>query len=614
LELVAARVNMFGLQPLLERFGTGQSLPLIGASDAPARHGSLSAAIEWSFVLLKLPERALLRRLAVFESGWTAEAAGVVADTDQLGLKVLDGLAALVDRHLVRVTSTKDGVRFSMLKTIRDFALERLAECGELEWVTQRHATYFLGFAETVETHLHDLTRNTWLDQLESEVENFWAVLRWAQRASEPNFSVRLCTALSGLWFLRNYAIEGSKWLTKALQIVDASDTTLETPVLANGLRVAGELSLTLGDFAEASRLLERCLVLCRELSDEFLIAKVLNNLGNVAAFQGEPVRAEAFFQEALVWARRGRMSGLTAHVLGDLGIHYAENGALDSAENAYCEALEILKAADDQRGIARMASRLGDLAIRRGDLESAQKLLEENLPVLRQLKLSFAIADTLAQLAVVAFLKDRPERALQLIREALGLCVQIGQQHGIKSNLEIVAVVAVAARKPEMAAQLFGVIAVLNNDIGMASDPFWNTIYQNHISKARVALGPKFDVAWAQGQGWSLDYALEEAFTFEVDRDQAPGSKPVVTDVLEVELFTLLSPRELEVLRVVARGLSNKEVAQELGVSPHTIKFHLNAVFNKLECRTRAQAVRIAFDQGLIKPGDQDADLDTTF
>ncbi len=610
LELVAARVNMFGLHPILQRFGTGQSLPLIGASDAPARHGSLSAAIEWSFVLLKLPERALLRRLAVFENGWTVDAAGVVADTEDLGLNILDGLAALADRHLVRVTSSKDGVRFSMLKTIRDFALERLMECGELDWVTQRHAEYFLDFAETAETHLQDSNRDTWLDQLESEVENFWAVLRWAQSALKLEISMRLGSALSGLWFMRDYAIEGSRWLTESLKIVDSSDASLETPVLAKGLRVAGELALTLGDFAESARLLERCLVLFRELRDGFLIAKVLDNLGNVAAFQGEPVRAQAFFQEALVWARREGNLKLTAHVLGDLGIHYAETGELDLAQEAYREALEMMKVNDDQRGIARMAGRLGDLAIRRGNLKDAQKLLEENLPILRQLKLSFATADALAQLAVVALLQHLPERALRLTREALGICVQMGQQHGIKSNLEILAVVAVALKKSEVAARLFGVVAVLNKDIGMASDQFWNTIYQEYISKARLALGSQFDTAFAHGGGWSLDQALEQAFAFETDTERAPALKPVVNAVPEPEFLTLLSPRELEVLKVVARGLSNKEAAKELKVSAHTVKFHLNAVFNKLECRTRAQAVRIAFDQGLIKPGDQDADL----
>jgi predicted ATPase/DNA-binding CsgD family transcriptional regulator len=611
LELVAARVNMFGLHPILQRFGTGQSLPLIGASDAPARHGSLSAAIEWSFVLLKLPERALLRRLAVFESGWTVDAAGIVADTQDLGLDILDGLAALADRHLVRVTSSKEGVRFSMLKTIRDFALERLVECGELEWVTQRHAEYFLAFAETAETHLQDPNRDTWLDQLESEVENFWAVLRWAQSTLKLDLSLRLGSALSGLWFMRDYALEGSRWLTEAFKALDSSEIILETPVLAQGLRVAGELALTLGDFAESARLLERCLGLFRALNDGFLIAKVLNNLGNVAAFQGEPVRAGAFFQEALVWSRREGTVGLTAHILGDLGIHYAENGELDLAQGAYSEALEMMKVNDDQRGIARMAGRLGDLAIRRGKLMDAEKLLEENLPILRQLKLSFATADALAQLSVVALLQNAPERALRLVREALGICVQIGQQHGIKSNLEILAVVAVALKKPEVAARLFGVVAVLNKEIGMASDEFWNTIFEEYVSKARVALGPQFDTAWAHGQGWSLDQALEQAFAFGADTKPAAVFQPVVdTTPPEPESSTLLSPRELEVLKVVARGLSNKEVAKELKVSAHTVKFHLNAVFNKLECRTRAQAVRIAFDQGLIKPGDQYADL----
>jgi predicted ATPase/DNA-binding CsgD family transcriptional regulator len=611
LELVAARVNMFGPQTILERLGAGQSLPLVGAADGPARHGSLSAAMEWSYVLLEAQERALLRRLAVFEGGWSLEAAGGVVDAEGLGLKGLDGLVVLADRNLVRVSrGAEDQARFSMLRTIRDFALERLVESGELQGVRQRHAEFFLQFAEATEAEIRGPNKEIYLDQLEAEAENFWAALRWARETINLNLWLRLCGALSGMWFLRDYATEGRKWLAEALEMIDTSNANLETTVLAKAWRVAGELALTGGDFPEASQLLEQSLSLYRGLGDDLRVARVLLNLGNIAAFRGESVRAVAFFQEALALARTQGADGLRAHILGDLGIHYAETNDLDRADEAYQEALSILRTRDDQGSITRMTGRLGDLAIRRGDLDGARALLEENLPILRQLKFSPAIADALGQLAVIALLKGQPEQALEPAREALRLCVQIGQKHGIKSNLEIVTMLAAASGRAESAARLFGAIAVFGEDIGLAPDPFWDSISKDYLERARAALGETgFAEAWEQGQGWSLERALEEAFGFEIGSSHAPDAKIAVPPAPMIDpSFVQLSPREFEVLRVVARGLSNKEVAQELGLSAHTVKFHLNAVFNKLGCRTRAQAVRIAFDQGLIKPGDEDA------
>ena len=603
LELVASRANMFSLQSMLERLEAGQGVPTLGSWDAPERHGSLSAAIEWSYMLLESDERAMLRRLAVFEGGWTLEAAQVVT-ADAPRVNVLDGLSALVDRNLVRVSGES---RFSMLRTIRDFGLERLTQSGELDGVRRVHAEYFLKLAQSVLPQLPSGNTKLLLDGLESELENFRAALRWAREGSHFDLGLRLGGALMGLWYSRNYWIEGQRWLDRLLDAAEVSGFEPEMFASAQAWRVTGELALAMGDFSKAHRQLERSLGLFRQLDDGPRAARILLNLGNVTAFQGKTAQAEAFFQEALILARGLEKSeGFIARILGDWGIHYAENGKLEQAESAYQEALELLTILNDQTGIARMTSRLGDLALRKGDVDGAQALLERGLPNLRQWELNPAIADVLEQLAYVACLKGQFERAAELGREGLELCVQIGQRHGVQSALEFLGVLAAASGSPRIAAHLFGSTTVLRRALGMPlEDPFWSSIFERHVSSVREVLGEAvFAACWATGQTWPLERAIQEGLRFEI----SPHGSPSATrhdGPAAVDRALSPSPRELEILSCVARGLSNKAVARALEISDHTVKFHLNAVFHKLGCRTRAEAVRIAFDRGLIKPTD---------
>jgi predicted ATPase/transcriptional regulator with XRE-family HTH domain len=220
IELAAARVKLFPLQPLLARLSSRLTFLTGGARDLPARQQTIRALIDWSYELLDGAEKALFARLGVFVGGSTLEAAEVVCNVDDnLLLKVADGVASLLDKSLLRqVEAGNSEQRFTMLETIREYALERLAANGEEETIRQQHAAYFLALAQAAEPMLSSARRPMWLEQLETEHDNFRAVLSWSRaRSDDSRYELRLTAALWWFWYFRGHASEGHRWLEDAL-------------------------------------------------------------------------------------------------------------------------------------------------------------------------------------------------------------------------------------------------------------------------------------------------------------------------------------------------------------------------------------------------------------
>jgi predicted ATPase len=190
-----------------------------GARNVPARHQTLHAAIAWSYDLLEPSDQALFRRLAVFVGGCTLEAAGAVCpEGDDRQRDILDGLAALVDRSLLSLTPTQDGTpRFRMLESLREFALEQLAESDEAGEMQRRHAGFFLRFAERAKSGLLGPEEQRWLEHFDVEDDNLRAALAWTLGGGDPETGLKLAGALSPFWYSRGHLSEGRAWLDRAL-------------------------------------------------------------------------------------------------------------------------------------------------------------------------------------------------------------------------------------------------------------------------------------------------------------------------------------------------------------------------------------------------------------
>jgi predicted ATPase len=220
IELAAARIKLFSPEALLTRLERRLKLLTTGARDIPLRQQTLRNTIDWSYQLLDPAEQRLFARMGVFVGGCTlaaAEAVGTAAS--DLGSDAQDGLAALVDQSLVRQDAGLDGEpRFTMLETIREYALEQLAACGEAEVLREQHLEHYLALAEAAELRLNGAEQLTWLERLETEHDNLRAGLEWCRVEPDRNaVGLRLVCALGQFWTLRGYISEGRERLAGAL-------------------------------------------------------------------------------------------------------------------------------------------------------------------------------------------------------------------------------------------------------------------------------------------------------------------------------------------------------------------------------------------------------------
>src|SRR5579859_3261387 len=202
IELVASWIVLMPARAIGRRLTPVLDLLVANSPEQAQRHLTLRSAIQWSEDLLSPAQQHLFRQLAVFSGGWTLEAAAAVCEQDGMSTKLLEGLALLADHHLILSTAQLDGEpRFRMLATIREYALERLTACDELDAARRRHARYFLGLVEGAERAWHGPSQGVWLDRLEPEYDNLRADLDWCLGDPDPEVARVGLRLGSGLWF-----------------------------------------------------------------------------------------------------------------------------------------------------------------------------------------------------------------------------------------------------------------------------------------------------------------------------------------------------------------------------------------------------------------------------
>jgi predicted ATPase/DNA-binding XRE family transcriptional regulator len=300
IELAAARVSLLPPEAMLARLGNKLALLTGGARDLPDRQRTLRATLDWSYGLLN-EERLLFARLAVFVGGWTLEGSEAVCDVGD-EVAVLQQISALVDKSLVQQRgSIQHEPRFTMLETVREYALERLEESGELERLRRRHASYFLELAEEEERASRGPLQRAWLDRLETEHDNLRASLEWSLTSQgDTELGLQLTGALSHFWYVREHHSESRMWLQSALERGSATSAAR-----AKVLVGAGRLAWFQGEFARVNTLVEESLTLYQSLGDDEGAAFALLVLGRTAVSQGNRARGETLVEESLALFRQ---------------------------------------------------------------------------------------------------------------------------------------------------------------------------------------------------------------------------------------------------------------------------------------------------------------------
>jgi predicted ATPase/transcriptional regulator with XRE-family HTH domain len=449
IELAAAHSKLFSPQALLARLDHRLNLLTAGPRDLPPRQQTLRDEIAWSYGLLSVDEQLLFARLAVFVGGWSLDAAQFVCAANAppqepaaASQHLLDGLAALLDQNLLHQEEIHGEQRFSMLETIREYALEQLALSGEAEAVRARHAGYCLALAERAEPELHGSRPSRWLKFLDVEQENLRAALAWclddsvssglAHGVTEPRslspseLGLRLAAALGRFWELRGRVNEGHRWLATALARAPRA-TVDQQGVHAKAMKAAANLVGMMGDNTAARSYIEAGLALYRALGDKAGIAGLLFHLGVLAWHPQDHAAQRARFEESLALYRElDDKSGIAA-TLGALAGEALSRGDFAPATALYEESLARARELEDKVGIQGALLGLGSVAVFEGRNTRAIELLEPSLALARELEDAWPISTVLIQLGQAALAQGELSGAAARLEEALALVLADG-------------------------------------------------------------------------------------------------------------------------------------------------------------------------------------------
>jgi predicted ATPase/DNA-binding CsgD family transcriptional regulator len=652
IELAAARLKLLPLPALLERLEHRLTVLTGGPRDLPARQQTLYNTLAWSYDLLSNEEQRLFRLLSVFVGG--CELSAVEAVYGALGgerAQVLDGMTSLLDKHLLHQTGQDNGElddrRLLMLETIREYGLEALTACGEREAAQQAHAEYYLRLAEKAEASLYGAEQGRWLDRLEREHDNLRAVLAWAlEQVAEKQrieIALRLAGTLERFWAAHGYLREGLNFLERAL----ASSEEAAPDVRARALNCAGWLALRQGEYeqaeafceeglklyreargigtvralyrlgmiasargndARARALLEESLALAREVDDKGRVAYVLLSLGSVLIGQGEHTRAWALLEESLALFRELSDTEGMAWSLYFLGRARFAQGDTVSARALAEECLAQCRAMKHQDCLARALDLLGQCALRQGEAHKAQALFEESLALFRLLGEQRNIAWSLSRVARAAAVQGDNPAAFARYEECLTLFREVDDLGGLASCLKEWAETVAKQGEAVWAARLWGAAESLHEVSGPHDVfilPGKDTDDEQLMVSTRTQLGEQaFAKGLAEGRTMTPEQALAtRGGALVPDRTPAKSITQARTDKHKRRSTYPhgLTEREVEVLRLVARGLTDAQIAEELVISPRTVNAHLRSIYTKLGITSRNAATYVAIEHQLI-------------
>jgi predicted ATPase/DNA-binding CsgD family transcriptional regulator len=635
IELAAARLKLLPPQALLARLEHRLAVLTGGSRDAPLRQQTLRNTIAWSYHLLDAREQQLFRRISVFVGGCTLEAVeAVCAELGDAIPSVLDKVASLVDKNLLQQMA-QEGVepRLMMLETIREFGLEILPASGELEVTRQAHANYYLMLAEKMELKLLGAEQ---FDQLEREHDNLRAALSWLIEREEKEMALRLGGALWWFWGMRNHVSEARQWMERTF----SQGSEVRDDVRAKALNCLGLLVYWQGDYNRAEYLCGESLALFRKIGDRAGIATSLSNLGLIETTRSNYAAASSLAEEALaIWRVIGGKGylGFTLNILAEVAIKQGEytkarelaeeaatilreTGDLGVLSNSQLFIVETMFYQGDHAGASALAeenlrlsreigdlansaaalSFLGQVALHRGDYTMAHELLEESVTLVRESQNPWYIARSLSRLARVLTVDGNYTTARLLYEESLAIA---HDKWDIAFSLGGLAVVVAEQGEPTWAARLWGAAEALREAIGALIPPVYRTDYEQAVAAARAQVGEQsFSALWAEGRSMPLEQVLTARGPVTIPESVATiqSSSPTVEKSLP-RYPDGLTAREVEVLRLLAQGLTDAQIAEQLIISPRTVNTHLTSIYGKIQVSTRSAATRYAIEHPLV-------------
>jgi predicted ATPase/DNA-binding CsgD family transcriptional regulator len=499
------------------------------------RHASLRAAIDSSYEALQSVEQSLFRQLGLFTGGWSLDSLTAVCELDPA--TVLDIHTRLVDRSLVRVRPPATGTtRYRMLDALREYALEKLREAGELEQVRDRFAAYLLTLAEASVNALSGADGPRQLELMDAEHDNFRALLEMVPPPA-PDQALRLTVALADYWRLRGHYTEAR------LRVRAATRRSRErSPHLVRALLGLGMMAFLQVDRADGLRATRRALAIARRIGDGPGMLLAFEQLSRILFNSGDPAAARACLERGL------RAAG-------------------QDADAVILSSYRFL---------------LGQIALAEGRHEESASLLAEAVELGRQAghgELSMLASSTLGRLHL---LQGRPDQARPLLMETLAAARGFGPRH-VVMLLDSLAALAAEEGNYERAARLAGAAATVHERAGSrppANSPIWSQLAARWERATATSAGRR---AFAEGRAMDLDQAVRFALQEEAGRPET-RARPAAQAAVR------LTRRQMEIARLVAEGLTNREIAARLFISERTAEGHVEQIRNKLGFSSRVQ------------------------
>jgi predicted ATPase/class 3 adenylate cyclase len=514
LELAAARVRALTVADINVRLKDRYKLLTGGGSVLLERQQTLRGLVDWSYDLLQGREQVLLARLAVFANGFERASAEAVCGTDPLTPEdVLDLLTSLVEKSLVLAEERKDGMRYRLLETIRDYAVEKLTQRNELAATATLHCDHYFVMAKAGNRGLKGHDQAEWLRRFEREVDNLRAAIALALESGvDPIIAVKLEVAMQGFRTLRGYSTEGRRNVRAALALpaVEASDVAQGHALYVGAVLAAGQ-----SDYAEAQRMLEKSLVLRRGLGNPLDIAATLSTLSWVRLHEGDAVQARACEDEALALFRKfgdRRGEAIGQQHLGEIDRELADHeGACRHFEESLAIARTIMHG-ELEGECERMC---GEVALEEHDFLIARARFT------RALEVSSGAGDKRGEATALWFLgktdvvEGNTDSARIRLRGALLVFQAFEMRAELLGCLEDYAILERSVGSVREAVRHYATATITRERFGLVRPPRNELCLRAEFAAMRQSLGDAaFEAAWADGQRCGVDEAIRCALT----------------------------------------------------------------------------------------------------
>ncbi len=717
IELAAARIKLMTAQDILVRLQSRLNFLTGGPRNLPIRQQTLRNTLDWSYQLLTEEEQCFFRRLGVLVGTWTLAAAEAISgiQTGEVTAMALTLLTSLVDKSFVRVIAESDGeTRFTLLETLREYALDCLTKNNDEEIATRRqHAQFYLRLVEEGEYYLFRKEQRQWLERLDQEAANMWAALRWIIAYKEVVLGLRFAGALIGYLNFRSSLSEGRNWFEEMLAIDEvAQPKAMRVKVLygagviasmhsqlslaylrlhecntlasetgskreqALALGMLATLELQQGNFVAARNYVEVGYQIVRDMDNAWLRGIFHSIYGKVESQQSRFIEAQVRFRVSLMLLREVGDLRNEADVFTHLGGIMRQQGKLKTAHFFYSRSLTLLQAVGDSWSQAAclngmgdilrlqgeyaeaqaqfeaclaLATRLGNkqekatalaglgqLALYRNDRQQASRSLKESLHLTKEIAytpgmvlLFLALGDlersrdnslmaaeayykqcltltrtmndkvnmigALFGLGEVARLQQDTVQACLLLKQSLQLSWELNDRLGLATSLETFAWLCIQMGLPERATQFLGTTEALRDSLQIPLAPTLHVEHERAVATLHDALGEiAFNESWAYGRSMTLKLALSMVARIPIPAGQVSSQKKRTYPAE-------LTAREVDVLRLVAAGLPDARIAEQLVISPRTVNTHLRSIYAKIGVSSRSAATRFAFEHSIV-------------